>query len=178
MKNMVFDQTEYDSILLALKSTTEKRAAQRLYTVVHYLEGYKQHEIAKLLKIDVHTVSQYIKKYKAGGINNLIERKYSPGSPRLLTTEQERNMVIVITEHTPDEVGFPPSKNWNLRIIREWVKRNYGVEYSQGGMAEVLRRLNLSYTRPTYTLKKADPEKQAQFMQDFELFKKNSSREK
>ncbi len=41
-------------------------------------------------------------------------------------------------------------------------------------MTIVLKRLGLSYTRPTYTLAKADPEKQKQFVQDFEECKKNS----
>lgn len=39
------------------------------------------------------------------------------------------------------------------------------------GMAEVLYRLNLSYTRPTYILKKADKEKQENFKKDFESIK-------
>jgi putative transposase len=174
MKKMVLNQTEYDSILLALKDTTSKRLSQRFYSVLYYLEGYKHYEIANLLKIDTHTVSLYIKKYKVGGINGLIERKYSPGTPRYLTSEQEERLVEVITEHTPDEVGFPPRKNWNLSIIREWIKRNFEVEYSQSGMADALHRLNLSYSRPTYTLKQADLEKQENFMNDFEIIKKNS----
>ena len=33
-------------------------------------------------------------------------------------------------------------------------------------MLDVLRRLNLSYTRSTYTLAKADPQKQEEFKQD------------
>lgn len=41
-------------------------------------------------------------------------------------------------------------------------------------MAEVLYRMELSFTRPTYTLAKADPQKQEQFKQDFELLKKPS----
>jgi len=48
------------------------------------------------------------------------------------------------------------------------------VEYSQRSVAYVLHRLNLSYTMPTYTLKKADPEKQENFINDFENIKKNS----
>jgi len=39
-------------------------------------------------------------------------------------------------------------------------------------MIDVLHRLNLSYTRPTYTLAKADPQKQEEFKQEFELLKK------
>lgn len=76
--------------------------------MLYHLEGYKHYEIANLLKIDTHTVSIYIKKYKVGGINGLIERKYSPGIPRFLTQEQEEKLVDVITKHPPDEVGFPP----------------------------------------------------------------------
>lgn len=157
---------------MVLKETSSKRSAQRLYTVLYYLEGYKNCEIAELLKINAHTVSKYIKKYETGGINELLERKYSPGKPRLLTPEQEEKLVEVITTYTPDEVGFAPRKNWNLDIIREWIKRNYAVEYSQRAVAYVLHRLNLSYTMPTYTLKKADPEKQENFINDFENIKK------
>ena len=91
-----------------------------------------------------------------------------------MTQEQEEKLVEVITEHTPDEVGFPPRKNWNLSIIREWIKRNFEVEYSQSGMADALHRLNLSYSRPTYTLKQADLEKQETFINEFEAIKKNS----
>ena len=40
------------------------------------------------------------------------------------------------------------------------------------GMLEMFHRLNLSYTRPAYVLAKADPAKQAQFMDDFEDIKK------
>ena len=89
MKKEVLNQTEYDSILLALKDTSSKRLSQRFYSVLYYLEGYKHCEIASLLKINTHTVSIYINKYKIGGISGLIERKYSPGTPRLLTQEQE-----------------------------------------------------------------------------------------
>jgi putative transposase len=39
-------------------------------------------------------------------------------------------------------------------------------------MLQVFHRLNLSYTRPTYTLAKADKEKQEAFKQEFEDLKK------
>jgi hypothetical protein len=41
-------------------------------------------------------------------------------------------------------------------------------------MAEVLYRLNLSYTRPTYILKKADKQKQEAFKEDFKTLKKTT----
>ena len=53
--------------------------------------------------------------------------------------------------------------------LKQWVKDNLNVEYSHRGMAEVLYRLKLSFTRPTYTLAKADPQMQEAFKQEFEL---------
>lgn len=41
-------------------------------------------------------------------------------------------------------------------------------------MLQALHRLNLRYTRPTYTLEKADSEKQEAFKQDFEVLKKSN----
>jgi len=38
-------------------------------------------------------------------------------------------------------------------------------------MLDALHRLGLSYTRPTYTLAKADPQKQEEFKKDFEFLK-------
>lgn len=44
---------------------------------------------------------------------------------------------------------------------------------SHRGMTEVLYRLNLSYTRPTYVLAKADKKKQEQFKNNFKELKKH-----
>lgn len=77
----------------------------------------------------------------------------------MLTDEQEAKLIEVVTNHTPDEVGFPNRKNWYADIVRQWVFDNFGVQYSYTGMIDLLHRLNMSYTRPTYTLAKADSQK-------------------
>jgi hypothetical protein len=51
--------------------------------------------------------------------------------------------------------------------------KEFNIIMSHRRMAEVLYRLNLSYTRPTYVLAKADKEKQEQFKNDFEELKKH-----
>jgi putative transposase len=52
-------------------------------------------------------------------------------------------------------------------------KKKYGVVFTDRGVRALLYRLGLSYTRPTYTLAKADPEKQEAFKEEFETAKKN-----
>ena len=62
--------------------------------------------------------------------------------------------------------------NWTSRIIGQYIQREYGYNYSIKGVTIILKRLNLSYTRPSYVLAKADKEKQEHFKTDFETLKK------
>lgn len=163
--------TEIEIIKKAMKDTKDKRMYQRYMVILQHLKGSNNKNIAANLELCQHTVGTYIKKYKKEGISGL-NLKHSPGAPRLLTKEQEEKLVDVITTKTPDKVGFAPRKNWTIAIIRQWVIDTFDVKYSPRGMAEVLYRLNLSYTRPTYTLKKADSKKQEAFKQEFEVLKK------
>ncbi len=54
------------------------------------------------------------------------------------------------------------------------MKNRFGVEFSERGMRDVFYRLKLSYTRPTYTLAKAEPIKQEEFREKLEGIKKGS----
>lgn len=81
-----------------------------------------------------------------------------------------------IINKTPDNLGFESKKNWTIEIVRQWVIREFGIEMCHKGIAVVLHRLNLSYTRPTYVLKKADKEKQEKFKNDFDTLKKTCQR--
>lgn len=162
-----------DDIKAAMKKTKDKRMYQRYLVILHYLKGFNNTQISEKVELYKHTVGIYVNKYKANGLDGLA-LNHSPGAPRMLTGEQETSLINVITSKTPDEVGFPNKKNWNVNIIKQWVIDNFKVEYSYTGMIDLLHRLNLSYTRPTYTLANADPQKQEEFKRDFELLKKPS----
>lgn len=74
----------------------------------------------------------------------------------------------------PADVGFEARQNWTLALIVQHVKAETGHSYSLRGMSIMLKRLGLTYTRPTYTLEKADPEKQREFTEEtFPRYKKN-----
>lgn len=164
---------QIQEIKAAIKQNKDKRMHIKYLVILNHLHGLQNVDIAMHMGLCAHTVGTYIRKYKECGIVNLVPAPKS-GAPRMLSKEQEQQLVQIITTHTPDEVGFQSKKNWNALLIKEWVKRNFGVEYSHSGMLYVLHRLNMSFTRPTYTLAKADPQKQEEFKQKFELLKKPS----
>lgn len=154
-----------------LRSTDNKRMHVRYQVILLHLRDYTNAHIAKIMDLNAHTIGIYINSYKQNGVDGLNMGK-SSGSPSFLNKVQEQKLYDVIVTKTPDQLGFGKLKNWNANIARKWVNDNFQIEYSNSGMLQVLHRLNLSYTRPTYTLAKADEEKQEVFKKEFEVLKK------
>jgi transposase len=53
-----------------------------------------------------------------------------------------------------------------LALAVAYVKREFEYNYSIGGMAKLLHRLDLRFTKPTYTLEAADGTKQKEFVRE------------
>ncbi|WP_093795262.1 helix-turn-helix domain-containing protein [Sporomusa acidovorans] len=53
--------------------------------------------------------------------------------------------------------------NWTCPLVAEWIQRQFGIKYTDRGVLDLLRDLGFSCTRPTYTLAKANLEKQEEF---------------
>lgn len=160
-------------IKAAMKANKDLRMHERYQTILMHLYGVSNKEISTIIGRSLSTVYNYIHAYRKGGLESL-ELGYSSGRPRQLTSEQEHQVYQTIVNQTPVDVGFPAKMNWTSPIIRKWIEQEFGVLYSDRGTRELLYRLKLSFTTPTYTLAKADPVKQEAFRQEFEECKKNS----
>jgi putative transposase len=156
-----------------LLRTAKSPVMYRKYLVIRlHMKGFTNKRIAEIVDLDRQTVGIYIGQYKSVGIDGLVPKK-RPGRPRFLSEEQECKVYKTMSESTPDEVGFDGIKNWTAKIACLWVYQEFGVQYKINGMLDMFHRLNLSYTRPTYVLAKADPEKQERFKEAFEDVKKS-----
>jgi len=111
MNNIFEGDNQISAIKKAMKETKNIRLYQRYRVIYLHLQGDTNRDIAKMEGFCEHTVGTYISKYKANGIDAL-DIKQSSGCPRFLTVEQEEQIVEVITNKTPDQVGLPSRKNW------------------------------------------------------------------
>ena len=155
-------------------SKQEKNVHQkaRYEVALLHTEGKSSRDISEFLHIPYRTVAWYVSLYEKGGAQALKLGK-APGAKKKLTDEQEKELYDTISNHTPEEAGVGIFANWTAPLACEYVKVHFSVSYSPRGMRDLFYRLRLSYTRPTYTLKKADPEKQEAFRKEFESLKKN-----
>lgn len=161
-----------DEIQKLLKTEKNIRLYQRYQVISLHLNKKDNREIASLVNLNENTVGIYINKYKEHGIDGL-QLAHSPGAPRRLSPEQEAQVQEVILNQTPAKVGLKTDMNWTSPLLREWIKREFEVHYSDRGALTLLHRLGFSHTRPTYTLAKADPIKQEAFRDTFRDLKKN-----
>ena len=177
MKTGILDDSVKDYYRLLSASKAEKNVKQKMRfdAVLLHLEGHPRKQIAQVLHVPQRTVSYHISRYEDGGIDALILKK-QPGAPKKLSDVQEAELLSIISTKTPQEAGVGVFANWTAALACAYVKQRYGVSFSTRGMLNLFQRLGLSYTRPTYTLDKADPEKQETFRETFETLKKTAVR--
>ncbi|WP_431520786.1 IS630 family transposase [Clostridium beijerinckii] len=164
-------ENEIKEIKDASKRTKSVRLYKRYSVLLKHFDGFNNRKIAEMENIDEHTVATYIKNYKANGLDGL-NIAHGGGASKKINEKQEKIVLETITTKTPEDVGFESKMNWTIELVRQWVLKEFNIKMSHRGIAYVLHRLNLSYTRPTYVLEKADKEKQEKFKNDFEVLKK------
>lgn len=163
-----------EELQTAMKETTNRRMYERYQAVYLSLQGYKQKEIAQITGRTTKSIYHYMKAYKEKGIDGLA-MGHSPGAPRKLTPEQEQKLVETVAYKQPVDVGFPARYNWTLALVKQLIENSWGKTYTLRGVSILLHDLGLSYTRPTYTLAKADPKKQETFRNEtFPTLKKTN----
>ena len=163
---------EIQAVKSAMNDTKNLRLFKRYQAILKHLKEQPISEIADFLGCSEKTVYNYVNAYKVNGLAGLVPGE-SPGRPRHLTEEQEQEVYDTIVNQMPVDVDFPAEMNWTSFLIRDWIEQEYDVTFSDRGVRALLHRLGFSYTKPTYTLAKADPEKQAAFKKEFEVAKKN-----
>jgi transposase len=158
----------------AMKQAKERRMYERYQAVYLQLRGKTVQEIAETLNRSAATVKSYIQAYETGGLSAL-QMNHSPGAPTRLSKEQQETLRQTIVNSVPHEVGFTARHNWTLEIIATFIEREFGHRYSLRGVSKMMHRQGLSYTKPTYTLAAANPEKQREFSEStFPALKKDS----
>lgn len=153
------------------RTTKDKGLARKLLGIRLVFQRCSIKKAADIADLCEKTIYTSLKQYEEGGISALI-RKPMSGRKTKLIPDQESGLYNTIRDKLPSEVGFEPFANWTAPLAMQWIRITYGVQFSERGVRNLLDRIGLSYTRPTYTLKKADPIKQEEFRQAFEGVKK------
>jgi transposase len=141
--------------------------------------GETQKRASKLFGFSQTSMSKYIKAYKCNGESALVYQKrgVKPGTYSKLSDKQFCAVKDVIINKTPDEVGMSYTL-WTSKVVCEYVKETFHVNYAERSMRDVMNRLGFSSQKPIARAYKRDPEKIAAWLEhDYPEIKALASKE-
>lgn len=147
-----------------MKQESSRRMFERYQSILLFHQGMSAKEIAGIIGRTAETVNVYIQAYKKFGISGL-QMTPPPGRPNQLTQAQQDELKATIICKLPVDLGFTAKHSWTLQLIRDHIEQTYQCTFSIRGTSKLMHRMNLSYTKPTYTLASADEAKQARFLE-------------
>jgi transposase len=108
-------------------------------------DGKSQRLVAEMLGVHVVTLARWMAAYRADG-DKALSAKPAPGRPRLLTPEQDAQILCCLGEK-PTAHGFPTDL-WTARRVAELIKKKFGVVYHPSYLREWLTQRGYSPQRP------------------------------
>lgn len=157
--------TETERAELKLRHRKEKdgRTRDRIKAVLMSNDGWSYREISKILLLDEETVSKHVEEYRS-------EKKL-----RIVAGGSESKL----SEAQADELARHLESRIYLKAVEicAYVEKTYGVKYTVAGMTSWLKKHNFSFIQPSPIPAKADPVKQAQFIEEYKKLKEETPKD-
>ena len=147
------------TLLIRHRGERDRRVADRIKAVLLRDDGLSYEQIAHVLFLSDEAVRKHVGDF-------LREAKLAPengGSEAKLDAEQAAKLLAHLDEQIYDDV----------KDICDYVWVTFGELYSRSGMTQWLGRNGFSYHKPARVPAKADAQKQAAFIAQYEALKKS-----
>ena len=138
------------------KQASSKDSEKALMTLLSN-DGKSVSEIALMLKRNQHTIRDWLKRYKAQGINGL-RRNFSPGRPNTMR-EKIKRYIEQIIGNSPINHGYQDS-TWSVPLITYEVNKNLNLNASSKTVTRALKNMGYVYKRPSKTVPGHAPSKE------------------
>jgi transposase len=150
-------QTERDSLKASHRLERDKRKCDRIKAILMLDRGLSYEEIEEHLLLEEDTIKRYFSLYREGGEKALLSTYYM-GKSCLLTKEELQEVEEFVEKNTPQ----------SATAVVEFVRKEFGKEYTVSAIVALLHRLGFIYKKPKLVPGKADPEKQEQFLKEIQ----------
>ena len=97
MADIILSLKEKRALISLHKTIKNKKQADKVKSIILLSEGYTKKQVAEILLIDERTIYRY-KMLFTSSLEDLLNCKYR-GRPSKLTTDQERELSIYLTEN-------------------------------------------------------------------------------
>lgn len=141
------------------KQERDRRIAERIHCIILYAQAYALKEVQRLLFVGIKTIKKWVSAFVALGLEGLRQWGYRGQQCQL--SEDQWAEVEKELERTPYR---------RAKEVATFVKKTFGVAYSERGMQALLRRKGYRYIKTRLVPGKVDEDKQRQqrqFIEDY-----------
>ncbi len=131
--------------------------ARRANAILLLDKGWSYAEVSEAFYLDDDTVRTWLKRYRAGGLDELTLFDWH-GRAGHLSWEQEAELSAHLGARLYRDTGE----------VASHIQASYGVRYSHSGCLKLLHRLGFEYKRPESLPAQANEAKQAAFIAGYE----------
>ena len=149
--------SKYPSIVLMALKGRRSAPEERLQAVQLLKEGNEAAVVARMFSVSRAMLFRWQQKYDQGG-PVALETKKTPGPASRLSPTQLSKLYAIITGSDPRQLEFDFGL-WTRKIIRELIRREFGVKLSEVQVGRLLNKMGLSPQRPLYRAYQQDPER-------------------
>ena len=129
--------------------------ALRLRSVAQIEGGAHPEDVAEALGLHRLTVFGWVAKYREGG-KDALKAQPVPGRPPKLAGPQLSRLYALIAGRDPRQMQFEFAL-WTRDMVREVIRREFGVSLSVVSVGRLLRKLGMSPQRPLHRAYPAGP---------------------
>ncbi len=137
------ERTDFRSVDSVTRTEIRKRAIRLIAT------GMQKKKVAEIFGVNQNSITNWVKKHKADGAKGLKDkvRGVKSEDKKLLSTEQEKQIQLMITDTMPDQLKLSYGL-WTRKAVKELVLREFGVELAINTMGDYLRKWGFSPQKP------------------------------
>ena len=121
---------------------------ERLRSVLLLKEGNNAETVARMFGVSRAMLFRWQQKYDAGG-PAALETKKTPGPVSRLSATQMARLYAWIVSSDPRQLQFDFGL-WTRKIVRDLIRREFGVKFSEVQVGRLLTKMGLSPQRPLY----------------------------
>lgn len=161
---------------LANSQTAEHRQVTRAKIILFASEGYSNAEISAKVGVHRNTVSTFIKKYLAAGLQYALSDSKRSGKPNLISDE-EKAYITNIACTKPKELG-QAAELWTYRLLRDYIRENSSeagypglMKIAHTTVRTILESNEIKPNKMNYYLVKKDPEFQSKMHDVLVIYK-------
>ena len=153
------------------RSTNE----ERVDAILLLAKGYTHAAVAEIFDVTESSVYGWQKLYRHGGLAAL-STKIASGRKTLLSDKQLLRLAGWIRQD-PRQLEFDFAL-WTRKMVRDLIRRKFGVDYSAQNVGRILKMLGFSPQRPVYQALERDQEKRRIWMEEtFPAIRKRAEEE-